>query len=68
MLEDSYAFKDWAGIKSIHQLSHKHCDKRSGKDTIEISHYISSVPDSKRVFRAIRGPWKLENQLHSLYA
>jgi transposase DDE domain len=64
MLEDSYAFKDWAEIKSIHQLSRKRYDKRSGKETIEISYYISSVEDSKRVFRAIRDHWKIENQLH----
>lgn len=64
MLEDYYAFKGWTGIKSIHQLSRKRCDKRSGKDTIEISYYISSVPDSKRVFRAIHGHWKIEDQLH----
>ena len=55
MLEDYYAFKDWAGSKSsIHQLSRKRYNKRSYKDTIEIPYYISSVPDSKRVFRAIR--------------
>jgi len=64
MLEDSYAFKDWAGIKSIHQLSRKHYDKRSGKETIKISYCISSVEDSKRVFRAIRDHWKIENLLH----
>ena len=64
MLEDSYAFKDWAGIKSIHQLTRKRYDKRSGKETIELSYYISSVEDSKRVFRPIRDHWKIENQLH----
>jgi len=31
MQEDSYAFKDWAEIKSIHQLTRKHYDKDSGK-------------------------------------
>ena len=64
MLEDPYAFKGWAGIKSIHQLSRKRYDKRSGKETIEVSYYISSVEDSKRVFRAVRDQWKIENQLH----
>ena len=39
-------------------------DKRSAKETIEVSYYISSVEDSKRVFRAIRDHWKIENQLH----
>lgn len=63
MLEDSYAFKDWAGIKSIHQLSRKRYDKRSGKETTEFFYYISSVEDSKCVFRAIRDHWKIENQL-----
>lgn len=64
MLEDSYAFKDWAGIKSIHQLSRKRYDKRSGKVTIKISYCISSLEDRKRVFRAIRDHWKIENLLH----
>ena len=64
MQEDSYAFKDWAGIKSIHQLTRKRYDKRSGKETCEVSYYISSLQDSKRVFRAIRDHWKIENQLH----
>jgi ISPg2, transposase len=64
MLEDYYDFKDWTGIKSTYQLTRKRCDKRSDKDTIELSYYISSVPDSKRVFRTIRGHWKIENQLH----
>lgn len=64
MREDSYAFKDWAGIKSIHQLTRKRYDKRSGKETCEVSYYISSLQDSKRVFRAMRDHWKIENQLH----
>nr|WP_314660695.1 hypothetical protein [uncultured Porphyromonas sp.] len=53
MLEDYYAFKGRTGIKSIHQLTRKRCDKRSDKDTIEISYYISSMEDNKHVFRAI---------------
>ena len=52
MLEDYYTFKDWAGIKSAYQLTRKRCDKRSDKDTIEISYYISSMEDNKHVFRA----------------
>ena len=64
MLEDPYAFKDWARIKSIHQLSRKRYDKRSGKETTEISYYISSVEDSKRIFRTIRDHRKIETQLH----
>ena len=39
MLEDYYAFKDWAGSKSsIHQLTRKRYDKRSGKERIEVSY------------------------------
>lgn len=53
MLEDYYAFKGWTGIKSTYQLTRKRCDKRSDKDTIEISYYISSMEDNKQVFRAI---------------
>ena len=30
----------------------------------EMSYYISSIEDSKRIFRAIRDHWKIENQLH----
>ena len=64
MLDDSYAFKDWAGIKSIHRITRKRYDKRQGKETTEMSYYISSIEDSKRIFRAIRDHWKIENQLH----
>jgi len=64
MLDDSYAFKDSAGIKSIHQITRKRYDKHQGKETTEMSYYISSIEDSKRIFRAIRDHWKIENQLH----
>ena len=64
MLDDSYAFKDWAGIKSIHRITRKRYDKRRGKETTEMSYYISSIEDSKRIFRAIRDHWKIENQFH----
>ena len=64
MLDDSYAFKDWAGIKSIHRITRKRYDKHQGKETTEMSYYISSIEDSKRIFRAIRDHWKIENQLH----
>ena len=64
MQEDSSAFKDWAEIKSIHQLTRKRYDKRSGKETCVVFYYICSLQDSKRVFRAIRDHWKIENQLH----
>ena len=64
MLNDSYAFKDWAGIKSVHRITRKRYDKRQGKETTEMSYYISSIEDSKRIFRAIRDHWKIENQLH----
>ena len=64
MFDDSYAFKDWAGIKSIHRITRKRYDKHQGKETTEMSYYISSIEDSKHIFRAIRDHWKIENQLH----
>ena len=64
MLDDSYAFKDWAGINRIHRITRKRYDKRQGKETTEMSYYISSIEDSKRILRAIRDHWKIENQLH----
>ena len=64
MLEDYYAFKGWTGIKSTYQLTRKCCDKRSGKETIEVSYYISTMEDNKHIFRTIRDHWKIENQLH----
>jgi transposase IS4 family protein (fragment) len=57
-------FKEWVGIKIIHQFTHKRYDKCSGKETIETSYYIGSVADSKHVYRVIRNHWKKENQLH----
>lgn len=59
--EDSYAFKDWSGIKSIHQPTRKRYDNRSGKETREVSYCISFVQDSKLVFHAVHDHWKIEN-------
>ena len=52
MCDDSYTFKDWAGIKSIHRITCKRYDKRQGKETTEMSYYISSIEDSKRAGEA----------------
>ena len=35
--------KDWAGIKSIHRITRKRYDKHQGKETTEMSYYISSI-------------------------
>ena len=35
-----------------------------GRRLVRFPNYISSVQDSRRVFRAIRDHWKIENQLH----
>ena len=53
MLDDSYAFKDWAGIKSIHRITRKRYDKRQGKETTEMSYYISSI--SSIIYKTKRG-------------
>jgi len=55
---------DWAKLRSFicyEKLVHDH---QTGKDTVELRYFISSVPDAELCAEAIRGHWAVENALH----
>ena len=53
----------WRGLKSIGLVTS--CVLRDGKETIEVRYYISSLAmDVKRLARAVRGHWGIENSCH----
>lgn len=54
----------WDSIQSIHKLTRSRFDKRSGEESIEVSYYISSLSDARKVFEIIRAHWAVENNLH----
>lgn len=53
----------WPGLKSITKVQRER--QVNDKTSIEISYYISSLDnDAKKIARAIRGHWHIENSLH----
>jgi predicted transposase YbfD/YdcC len=53
----------WKALKTIAIVTSP-C-VRDGKETAEVRYYISSLAmDVKRLARAVRGHWGIENQLH----
>ena len=56
-------FMMWKGLKTIAVVTSR-C-LRYGKETIEVSYYISSLAMGvKRLARAVRGHWGIENTCH----
>ena len=56
---------NWKDLKSIARLERKTFYKKSNKESIETSYYISSAKFSAKKFnQAIRGHWAIENNLH----
>ncbi|MFH2063946.1 MAG: ISAs1 family transposase [Pseudomonadota bacterium] len=55
--------ENWAGLKTITQVQR---ERHVGdKVSIETSYYISSLEqDVRKIARAIRGHWQIENSLH----
>lgn len=56
---------EWAGLLSLVMvLRVAHCPS-TGAETVEVRHFISSLrPSARRLGRAIRGHWSIENGLH----
>lgn len=53
----------WAGLKTITKVQRER--QVNGKTSMETSYYISSLDkDAKKLARAIRGHWHIENSLH----
>jgi len=56
-------FEQWAGLKTVGMVTS--CCVRGGVETIEIRYYLSSLSlDMKRLARAVRGHWGIENSCH----
>lgn len=63
-LENNEELTRWKGLKSIHKVTRKRQDKKSGKTGEELVHYISSSTESSLLGQSIRGHWAIENNLH----
>lgn len=56
---------DWKSLKSLVKISSERIDKHSGKSSLEIRYYISSLPaDAARLNDVVRKHWRIENNLH----
>lgn len=56
---------EWAGLLSLVLVLRVVTCLRTGVETIEVRHFISSLrPSARRLGRAIRGHWSIENGLH----
>ena len=53
----------WSGLRSLARIT---CTRQLGeKISIEVRYFISSLPESaKKVLRAVRAHWGIENRLH----
>jgi predicted transposase YbfD/YdcC len=55
----------WWGVLSIVMVTRVVWCEATGKESIEVSYFLSSLPPkARRSGRAIRGPWSIENSLH----
>jgi len=55
----------WAGLRSIIELTSERTHKATGEKEIQVRHYISSADSTpKRFNAAIRAHWGIENKLH----
>jgi predicted transposase YbfD/YdcC len=56
---------EWAGLLTLVLVLRVVTCLRTGVETIEVRHFISSLrPSARRLGRAIRGHWSIENGLH----
>jgi predicted transposase YbfD/YdcC len=55
----------WLGILSIVMVTRVVWCEATGKESMEVSYFLSSLPpQARRIGRAIRGHWRIENGLH----
>ena len=55
----------WLGILSIVMVTRVVWCEATGKESMEVSYFLSSLPPhARRIGRAIRGHWRIENGLH----
>ena len=56
--------EDWRGLRNFICYEKNMCSTITGRKTIEIRYYITSLKDVELCADAIRGHWSVENQLH----
>jgi predicted transposase YbfD/YdcC len=55
----------WLGVLSIVRVTRVVWCEATGKESIEVSYFLSSLPpQARRIGSAIRGHWRIENGLH----
>jgi predicted transposase YbfD/YdcC len=55
----------WLGVLSIVMVTRVVWCEATGKESLEVSYFLSSLPpNARRIGRAIRGHWSIENGLH----
>ena len=55
----------WLGVLSVVMVTRQVWDQATGAQRTEISYFLSSLPpNARRLGRAIRGHWSIENGLH----
>jgi predicted transposase YbfD/YdcC len=55
----------WVGVLSIVRVTRVVWCEATGKESIEVSYFLSSLPpQARRIGSAIRGHWSIENGLH----
>ena len=54
----------WQKMRSVHKIARVKYDKRTGKESREVTYFISSHTDPETVFNMIREHRSVENNLH----
>jgi len=55
----------WLGVLTIVMVTRVVWCEATGEESIEVSYFLSSLPpQARRIGRAIRGHWRIENSLH----
>ena len=63
-LEHYISLDKWQNMRSVHKMTRVRYDKRTGKESREVTYFISSHTDPEKVFKMIRDHWSVENNLH----
>ena len=50
-------------MRSVHKMTRVRYDKRTGKESREVTYFISSHTDPEKVFKMIREHWSVENNI-----
>ena len=62
-IEHYVSLNKWQNMRSVHKMTRVRYDKRTGKESREVTYFISSHTDPVKVFKMIREHWSVENNL-----